>query len=409
MSESSENTAEETTKSSGTPRVMLMGVGKGGIAIASEIAPPEVEFQRVFVDTSRSDLDNIAIPGSRKILLGENALHGFGAGMKAESGEAAALECRETIEALFAETDLLFLVTALGHGTGSGASPVIAKIAKDAGVMVVCFATNPFSTEGRAFTRQANEAARKLNASSNAFVVVDHELVGQTLAEPQRFDDRFKSGTEWISRGIENCCAMIFSAQIQKRIDFSSFKNIFPVTGTRTLFAIGKGSIENDGEEALKSLFECPLLESGSAAKHSDTLAIHLRLGTAPGMDFLKNIAQRIQEKFGGADRILEPFSIVPELGDKMEISVLGADGVEAAMRKQARVVSIPKYSSSGLTTPLSAADSGSDEPLFDFGNALENRLYEGIDLEKPTYLRRKINLTKELESRRRERKKHGL
>lgn len=406
MSESPETTAESVSSAAGTPRVMLMGIGKGGIAIAAEIAPPEIELQRVFVDTSRSDLDNIAIPGCRKILLGERALHGFGAGMKAESGEAAALESEDQIKALLAETDLLFLVTALGHGTGSGASPVIAKLAKDAGVMVVCFATNPFSNEGRVFMRQATESARKLNAVSNAFVVVDHELVGHTLTESQRFDERFKFGSSWISRGIENCCAMIFSAQIQKRIDFSSFKNIFPVAGTRTLFAIGAGSVENDGEEALKTLFECPLLESGTAAKHSDTLAIHLRLGIAPGMDFLQNIAKRIQEKFGGKDRVLVPFSIVPELGDKMEISVLGADGVEAARRKQARIVSASGDPHRSSTTPLSAADPDSDEPLFDY--AVEGRLYEGIDLEKPTYVRRKINLVRELESRRKERKRNS-
>lgn len=399
MPDLTENFPEESPKNSGTPNVMLMGVGKGGIAIASEIAfPAPSAIKLAFVDTSRSDLDNVSGIDSRKILIGENVLHGFGAGMKIDSGEAAAKSSDEAIRALLSGTDLLFLVTALGHGTGSGASPVIAQIAKELGIMVVCFATNPFLTEGNAFSRQASEAAQKLGESCNAFIAIDHERVAQTAPDSQKFDERFKAGIQWISRGIENCCAMIFSAQIQEQVNFSSFKNIFPVTGTRTLFAIGKGSMAEDGKEALVSLFECPILNAETAAKRSDTLAIHFRLGSKPTMPFIESISQNVQEKFGGKDCILTSFSIIPELGGNMEISVLGASGLELARRH----ISVPKNGTPLLVNPLSESGNDEEDSLF-IG---QTRLYEGINLETPTYVRQKINLKRELELRRKKRKK---
>lgn len=394
-----ENFSEESPKNSGAPNVMLMGVGKGGIAIASEIAlSASKALKLAFVDTSRSDLDNVPGADCQKVLIGENVLHGFGAGMKTASGEVAAKSSEETVRTLLSGTDLLFLVTALGHGTGSGASPVIARIAKELGVMVVCFATNPFLTEGSAFSRQASEAARKLSESCNAFIAIDHERVAQTLPDSQKFDERFKAGTQWISRGIENCCAMIFSAQIQEQVNFSSFKNIFPVPGARTLFAIGKGSTAEDGKEALASLFDCPILNAETAAKRSDTLAVHFRLGSKPTMPFIESVSQSIQEKFGGKDCVLTSFSIIPELGENMEISVLGASGLELARRH----ISVPKNGASVLVNPLSESGSDEEDSLF-IG---QTRLYEGIDLETPTYVRQKINLKRELELRRKKRKK---
>lgn len=400
MPEPTENFSEETPKNPGAPNVMLMGVGKGGIAIASEIdLPASSAIKLAFVDSSRSDLDNVSVADCRKILIGENVLHGFGAGMKADSGEAAAKSSDGNIRALLAGTDLLFLVTALGHGTGSGASPVIAQIAKELGVMVVCFATNPFLTEGNAFSRQASEAAQKLGESCNAFIAIDHERVAQTSPDSQKFDERFKAGTRWISRGIENCCAMIFSAQIQEQVNFSSFKNIFPVAGARTLFAIGKGSMAEDGKEALAALFDCPILNAETAAKRSDTLAVHFRLGAKPTMPFIESISQSVQEKFGGNDCVLTSFSIIPELGENMEISVLGASGLELARRH----ISVPKNGIPALIDPLSEPGGIDDEDSLFIG---QTRLYEGINLETPTYVRQKINLKRELELRRKKRKK---
>ncbi len=409
MLESDQDFPEET--SAGTPRVTLMGVGKGGISIVSKINLPNVPLRRVIADTSRSDLESAALSDCVKIRLGEKTLRGFGAGLQAKAGSKAAKESEKAIAEALTGTDLLLLVTALGHGTGSGASPVIAKIAQDAGATVVCFATNPFSDEGKIFTEQAADAAAKLSDLSNAFVLVDNEVVAQVTAGTQNFDDVFNTGRRWIERGIAVCCSMIFSAKTEERLDFSSFKNIFPVAGTRTLFAVGEGAGENALRDALDALFECPLLKTGIAATHADTLAIRVCAGRTPSIQEMEEISKCIQERFGGEERSLSNFAVIPEMEDAIEICVVGADEVRATRRRRERSVGIPRGGKSVLESQLSDSDSSGDELPFDEGSGSafpfgKKRLYDGVDLDTPTYRRKRIKLQDELDARRKRLKK---
>ena len=393
-------------ENSGLPRVTLMGVGKGGIAIVSQIKLPDVPLHTIAADTSCSDLDAVTIPACTKIQLGPKSLRGFGAGLQAKSGEKAAKESEKKIAEALAGTDLLLLVTALGRGTGSGASPVIAKIAQDAGIPVVCFATNPFSDEGKHFTEQAAVAAEKLSELSNAFVLVDNEVIAQVTDSAQGFDAVFKTGVYWIERSVVVCCSMIFSAQTEARLDFSVFKSIFPVPGTRTLFAVGSASGENAFQDALDDLFRCPFLQAASAATHADTLAIRVCAGRAPSMQEMETVSKGIQERFGGEERTISNFAVLPGLEDTIEVCVLGADDVRATRRRRERTVAAPQKGQSVLTSQFSQTDDEEDElPLIDANGGLfasgKKQLYEGIDLDTPTFRRRRIKLQEELDARR--------
>lgn len=403
MLEPVQDSQEETTIA-GTPRVTLMGVGKGGISIVSKINLPNVPLHRVIADTSRSDLEAAALADCVKIQLGEKSLRGFGAGLQADAGSKAAKESAKRLAEALTGTDLLLLVTALGHGTGSGASPVIAKIAQDAGATVVCFATKPFSDEGKIFTEQAADAAAKLSDLSNAFVLVDNEVVAQITAGTQNFDDVFNTGRHWIERGISVCCSMIFSAKTEERLDFSSFKNIFPVAGTRTLFAVGEGKGENAFQDALDALFACPFLRAGSSAAHADTLALRVCAGKTPSMREMEEISKRIQERFGGEERSLSNFAVIPEMEDAIEICVIGADDVSATRRRRERTVGVPRDGKSVLEPRFSNVEEEDELPLEDGNGAFsfgKKQLYDGVDLDTPTYRRKRIKLQDELDARR--------
>lgn len=401
MLEPVQNISEESDREvAGSPRVTLMGVGKGGISIVSEIHLPDIPLQRVIADTSRSDLEAAQIPDCRKIRLGEKSLRGFSAGLQATVGEKAAKESEKQIIEALAGTDLLLLVAALGHGTGSGASPVIAEIAQSLNIPVVCFATNPFSDEGKIFTEQATAAAEKLSELCNAFVLVDNEIVAQITAGNQVFDDVFNTGRNWIERGVLICCSMIFSAQTGMSLDFSSFKNIFPVAGTRTLFGIGSGQGENAVDAALNELFQCPLLHSGHSATHADTIAIRVCAGTPPSIQQMEEISKRVQKQFGGEDRTLSNFAVCPELGDTVEISIIGADDVRITRRRLERTAtpSGGKFGSPSVIPSIISApdDAEGEELLFP---PEKKRLYCGVDLDAPTYRRKRIKLQDELDA----------
>ena len=398
--------AETDAPPAGLPAAVLMGVGGGGNAIAAEVRADAFPLERVFVDASGADLSKIAVAGAKKILIGAKALRGFGAGTNPERGAAAARESEAEIRALFEKTDLLFLVVALGHGTGSGAAPAIVEIAREMGVVVVCFATRPYSDEGALFTGQADAAVEKLRARCNAFVLAENDALD--AAESREPSGAFhRPAAAWIARGVRVFAETLFAGNPDARLDFATFRSIFPVVGARTLFAVGEGSgAETAAENALGELLRCPLSKTTVAAARSDTLLLRIEAGPPPAASVVDDVAGRVQARFGGEERMFTKIAVVPERGDSIEICVIGAGEIRAARRKRDSFVPAPKKTAAPEDdAPVSAPEETEDAMLFDpdrgVFQAMRKRLYEGIDLDAPTFRRKRVNLQNEIDVRR--------
>lgn len=399
--------------------VKLFGIGSAGASMVSAFKLHGIPHKRVLLDTTRTELMRLAgtpATGTEKILLGREIAHGIGTGTRADIGEKAAEASETEIRAALLGTHLLFLVTALGRGTGSGASVRIAKIAHEMKITTVCFATMPFAWEGTFMSEQAVAAADKLRENCNAFVLVEKDLIAQQAGE-NNVEEAFRLAGTWIEKGIDACGSMLFNSDAGLCLDFAAFQSVFPVAGAKTLFAIGTGTGENALENALKELFRCQLLDARTAAKHSDTLVIHLRSGFPPSMERFNEISRRVREKFGGNERTLPGFRVVQGMGNTVEICVIGTGEVSETRRKLAKNAVKTRKNETG--TP--AADdflagnlfgnfekerAGDANDLFQ-GALLDEtrgvfqdqrtRLYEGIDLDRPTYLRQQRNLDKML------------
>ena len=416
----SENSGIAETNAPAQLRVKILGVGSGATATVSQLAFGGYPLERIVLDTSATDLTHApANANTKKFLFGEAVTHGLGAGTNSAVGEKSARSSETELREILAGTDLLFIVAMLGRGTGSGAAPFIAELARELGITTISFATTPFSYEGKEIIAQAMNAAEKLHAASNAFVLVENDLVSQASAD-LGCNDGFKLSGSWIEKGVEACCAMLFSENAGARIDFGTFKSVFPLCGTPTLFALGNGRGETAVNDALNEIFHCPFLNTRSAAAHSDTLVIHLRAGSEPTISVANEISQRIRGRFGGNDRTLTCTTIVPELGNALEICILGAGEIRRTRRKLNKVVSatsdsVPNIFADALANedeiPATHADAESpltqgelfDDPNRGVFQAQRARLYDGQDLDSPTYIRRQCNLQKILDQKRRE------
>lgn len=406
-----QNQPQPSVPAENKTRIKIVGVGGAASrTVARLCSSKKIDATFVAMDTCASDLDALKPSGVKTVLIGESVVGGIGTGAQASLAARAAAESEETIREMLVGTDLLLLVTSLGRGTGSGASVEVLKNALSLGIVSICFATTPFSIEGADSTKQAMTAIDALHAKSNAFILIENNLIAQSVKNGGTFSEGFKISDRWLENGISACCRMLRNESGRMRVDFAAFKTLFPTVGLRTLFSIGSGHGENAQESALNELFHSPLLKTKTAlAGASETLAVHIETGTDPQLAFINETAQRVQDCFGGEKRTLLSYAINPALGDGIEICVFGAAGNSSSRRHSPRQRQTkqenPAETNSDVLVLSPDFGERKDAPEV-FGGDAENsasvssQLFEGRDLDSPTYFRRGIKLDAEFEKK---------
>lgn len=402
-------------------KIKVIGVGSAAARIVGRLSRSHrMRAEFVAVDTSEPELESLSGTGVKPVLIGESITGGSGAGTDATLGARSAKASEESIREVLSGSDLLVLVVSLGRGTGSGASVEIADLARKSGIISVCFATTPFSWEGTLPTKQATLAIDALHARCNAFVLIENNLIAQTRGSDARAEC-FKISDRWLESGVSACCRMLLNEKGRMRVDFAAFRTLFPSVGMRTLFSVGAGTGPNAQEAALEELFRCPLLKARtSVAGTAETLAIHLETGTEPPLAFVSETAQRVKDRFGGDTLTIPSCAVDPALGDGVEICVFGASGLREALHvvrpsgTSDETDSTDDAARGGDGDDDSAGSGGEGDVLVltaDDGSrsrkssrkrgkhaastfqSASRWLFEGKDLETPTYIRMQINL----------------
>lgn len=402
-------------------KIKVIGVGSAAARIVGRLSRSRrMRAEFVAVDTSEPELESLSGTGVKPVLIGESITGGSGAGTDATLGARSAKASEESIREVLSGSDLLVLVVSLGRGTGSGASVEIADLARKSGIVSVCFATTPFSWEGTLPTKQATLAIDALHARCNAFVLIENNLIAQTRGSDARAEC-FKISDRWLESGVSACCRMLLNEKGRMRVDFAAFRTLFPSVGMRTLFSVGAGTGPNAQEAALEELFRCPLLKARtSVAGTAETLAIHLETGTEPPLAFVSETAQRVKDRFGGDTLTIPSCAVDPALGDGVEICVFGASGLREALHvvrpsgTSDETDSTDDAARGGDGDDDSAGSGGEGDVLVltaDDGSrsrkssrkrgkhaastfqSASRWLFEGKDLETPTYIRMQINL----------------
>jgi cell division protein FtsZ len=217
-------------------RIAVAGVGGAGCNTINRLARFDIPNAKLMAFNTDKKHLSLVSDKAEKFLIGGKLTRGLGAGGFPEVAEKAALMSRAEIEKALYGVDLLFLSAGMGGGTGTGASPVIAEIARDAGAMVVCFVTTPFKLEGSRIGK-AREGCQKLRAAADTVVIIDNNRL-HAFAPNLQIEKAFELADEIISRAVSGITKTVFSPSLIN-LDFADLKTVVEKGGVG-MIAVGE-------------------------------------------------------------------------------------------------------------------------------------------------------------------------
>lgn len=195
----------------------------------------------------------------QKLHIGKSVTRGLGSGMDPELGRKSAEESQNDIREMLKDADMVFITCGLGGGTGSGASPVVAEVARECGALVVGVVTKPFSFEGPKRSEIADAAWEKLSRSVDTIITIQNDRIKQVVDKKTSFLDAFRIADDVLRQGVQGISEIITMHGVIN-VDFADVKTIMKDTGS-ALMGIGMGSGENRSVDAAKAAISSPLLE----------------------------------------------------------------------------------------------------------------------------------------------------
>lgn len=312
--------------------IKVIGVGGGGnnaLKHMYEKGIHGVDF--IICNTDAQTLDNNPI--STKVQLGAAITEGLGAGADPEVGEKSALESIDEIKAVLGHnTKMVFITAGMGGGTGTGAAPVIAKIAKEMGILTIGIVTVPFSFEGKRRLEQAENGLEKLRNNVDSLIVINNDKLRQQFGN-LGFKSGFAKADEVLANAAKGM-AEVITGYFDVNIDFRDARSVLHNSGT-ALMSTGTASGENKAEEAVKKALDSPLLNDNKITGAKNVLLL-IRSGNEEAtMDEIGLINDHIQREAGNTADIIFGVGTDAELGDSISVLVI-ATGFAADDQKYA-------------------------------------------------------------------------
>lgn len=239
-------------------RIKVIGVGGAGGAAVNRMVEAGIDgVEFVAINTDAQALHHSK--ASVKLHIGKSTTRGLGTGADPSTGKQAAEESEDDIKKLIDGADMVFITIGAGGGTGSGAGPVVARIAHDMGILVVGFATKPFVFEGPKRRSNADMAIEKLRGSVDTLIIIPNDRLLQTIDRQTPLLEAFKVADEVLRQGVQGISDLI-TVHGLINLDFADVKAIMKQAGT-ALMGIGRASGEHRAVQAAQQAIESPLLE----------------------------------------------------------------------------------------------------------------------------------------------------
>lgn len=239
-------------------KIKVVGVGGAGGAAITRMMEGRIRG----VDFIAMNTDVQALhhnPAPHKLHIGKSVTRGLGAGMDPEQGRRAAEESQNEIREILKDADMVFVTCGLGGGTGSGASPIVAEIARELGALTVAVVTKPFAFEGQKRKDIADKAWNSLVKHVDTIITIPNDRINQVIEKKTSMLDAFRIADDVLKQGVQGIAELITLHGIIN-VDFADVKTIMRDTGS-ALMGIGMGSGESRAADAAKSAISSPLLE----------------------------------------------------------------------------------------------------------------------------------------------------
>jgi len=239
-------------------KIKVVGVGGSGTNTVSRMA--KCFTRGVDLIAVNTDIQSLrSCRAEKKVLIGERVTKGRGTGMDVSLGERAVRDSKAEIEEFLKGTDMVFITSGLGGGTGSPGAPVIAEIAKSLGILTIAVVTKPFSFEGEQRKRIASLSLQKLKETVDTLLIISNDRLLKLINEKTKVLDAFWICDEILKEAVQGITDLIFAPGIIN-VDFADIKTVTENSG-RALFGVGRAKGENRASEAAFSAVNSPLLD----------------------------------------------------------------------------------------------------------------------------------------------------
>jgi cell division protein FtsZ len=309
----------ETTENA-LQEIKVIGVGGGGCnAINRMIESGMKGVTFVAVNTDKQALAKNR--AETKIQIGEKLTKGLGAGGNPEVGQKSAEENLEDLEKFIAGSDMVFVTCGMGGGTGTGAAPIIAKIAKDMGILTVGVVTKPFRFEGKKRGEHAELGIKFLKKYVDSLVVVPNDKLLEAVQEQTSLLEAFSMADEVLKQGVQSISDIIVDDALIN-LDFADVTTIMKDKGIVHM-GVGHGKGENKIEEAVRSAIDSPLLETKISGARA--VLINITGGKDLTMFDVDKVATQIDEEADSNAIIILGTAIKEDLQDEIAVTVIAA------------------------------------------------------------------------------------
>lgn len=310
--------------------IKVIGVGGSGNAALHRMMEARIRgVDFVAVNTDAQALHHSA--ASNKIHIGQNLTRGLGAGMDPSVGQQAAEEAREELHEVVKGSDMVFVTCGFGGGTGTGAAPVVAEIAKESGALTIGVVTRPFSFEGQQRRTIAEEGLAELHERVDAAVIIPNDRLLQIIDRKTSLLDAFKVVDDVLRQGVQGISDLI-TVHGMVNVDFADVRAVMSDAGS-ALMGIGRASGENRAVEAARAAIDSPLLEV--AIDGAKGVLFNVAGGKNLGMYEVEEAARTITEHADPNAKVIFG-AVVDEEKDQDELTItVIATGFEGARREE--------------------------------------------------------------------------
>ncbi|MCK4259102.1 MAG: cell division protein FtsZ [Halanaerobiales bacterium] len=336
--------------------IKVIGVGGGGSnAINRMIAEGLLGVEFLAINTDAQAL--IASKADTALQIGEKLTKGLGAGANPEIGEKAAEESREDLKEAITGADMIFITAGMGGGTGTGAAPIVAEIAKETGALTVAVVTKPLTVEGRQRMEKADRGIVNLKSKVDTLIVIPNDRLLQVVEKQTSILDAFKTADDVLRQGVQGISNLITQTGLIN-LDFADVKTVMTDAGS-ALMGIGTGKGENRAVEATNMAIASPLLEA--SIDGAKGVLLNITGGIDLGLHEANDAVRIISEVADPDANIILGAVIDENLSDEIQVTVI-ATGFDQNVRANVK----------------------------EFEEELDIRSFGDDDLDIPAFLRRR-------------------
>ena len=334
-------------------KIKVVGIGGAGNNVINRMIEGGVGgVDFVVINTDKQDLNKSAC--KNKIQIGEKLTGGMGAGSKPEVGKMSAEESRGQIAKILEDTDMVFITAGMGGGTGTGAAPIVADLAHEAGILTVGVVTKPFKFEGANRMRQAEAGIAELSGKVDSLIIIPNDRLKYVTDQKITFANAFGIADDVLKQAVSSISELVgFSSNVIINLDFADVSAIMKDAG-RAHMGVGVASGKEKAEQAAMAAVSSPLLET--SINGATGVLVNVTGSSELTLDDVETAANIVQENANPDANIIFGATCSDELKDEMRVTVI-ATGFEPRAERYVAPVATSEAAADTSAKPGDVAD----------------------------------------------------